>query len=213
MKHVGVCSVLIACCLAAPAWAVRFGEKEPGDGAQPVPLPDAQVQVVDDENYAPWQVYGNGNPYDQSAIAQYNSWPQVCTDGLWDNFCNEQHCHCYKGPKQHCGHGHHLGGGCNSCGTAACGCGKHGLHGYRGKKFINTYSAGSNCAGGDCAGSENATSVDAPTLEMQPTPEPTLQPQPVPEPPAAENASARLLPRANPIRQHLTMPSNWKGVK
>src|SRR5689334_1104279 len=81
MKHIGVCSALIVCCLAAPAWAVRYGDKEPADGAAPVELPAAEVQVLQDEAYTPWQVYGYGSPYDQSAIAGYNAWPQVCSDG------------------------------------------------------------------------------------------------------------------------------------
>jgi len=207
MKHLGVCSVLIACCLAAPAWAVRFGDPTPADGVAPVPVQAGPVEVVPEDNYMPWQIYGNGNPYDQSAIAGYNAWPQVCTDGLWDNFCNEQHCHCYKGPKNHCGHygyGNQFGG-CNSCGR-----------GYQHhKNFTPVNSVRGNCANGNCATSIEATAVDAPTLEMQPVPvpEPALQPQAVPEPPSENQTSARLIPRTNPIRQQFLMPTNWRGVK
>ena len=200
MQHVGVCSVLIACCLTAPAWAVRFGEQEPADGVPPVSLPAGQVPVVQDENYAPWQVYGYGSPYDQSAIAGYTGWPQVCSDGLWDNFCNEQHCHCYQGPQQHYRHGNRFAGGCNNCGPA-------NLHGHRGKRFVGTYSTGGNCAGDD-----RAMPTDLPALELQSNPESTLQSPPVPEPPATENSSTRLLPRSNPIRQPL-LPTLWKSGK
>ncbi len=218
MKHLGVCSVLIACCLTAPAWAVRFGEKAapaPAAGTTPVSLPDAQVQALPEETYMPWQVYGNGSPYDQSAIAGYIAWPQVCTDGLWDNFCNEQHCFCYKGPKHHgghCGFGNQTGG-CNSCGTAACGCGKR----HHGKHFTPVCNTRGNCANGNCATAVNGNSfetqpTDAPALEMQPIAEPALQPQAVPEPPSEEQSSARL-PRFNPARQPSLMPANWRGVK
>lgn len=206
MKQIGVCSALIACCLAAPAWAVRFGDPEPAKEAVPVAQPAGPVEVVPEDTYMPWQVYGYGNPYDQSAIANYNPWPQVCTDGLWDNFCNEQHCCCYKGPKQHCGHcGYGIqAGGCNSCG---------GRHHHRGFTPVN--SVRGNCANGNCATSIEATAVDTPTLEMQPIPasEPALQPQAVPEPPTEDQTSARLLPRMNPVRKQFSMPANWRGVR
>jgi hypothetical protein len=204
MKHLGVCSALIACCLAAPAWAVRFGEPEPADGAAPVTQQAGPVEVVPEDTYMPWQVYGYGSPYDQSAIAGYNAWPQVCTDGLWDNFCNEQHCHCYKGPKHHCGNQF---GGCNSCG---------GRHHH--KEFTPVHSVRGNCANGNCGATVSGPSYEMqsapePSLQPQPVPEPALQPQAVPEPPTEDQNSARMFPRTNPVRQQFLMPANWRGVK
>jgi hypothetical protein len=210
MKQFGVCSVLITCCLAAPARAEKYGEQELADGIAPLSQPQDQIQVAPEDNYAPWQIYGNGNPYGPSALALYNAWPQVCTDGLWDNYCNEQHCHCYKGPHQHgghCGFGNQCGAGnqsigCNDCGTAAFD--SRNRH-FQGKRFVPVNSVRGNCA--------TSTETEGPQLEMQPAPEPTLQPQTVPSPPSEEElSSARLLPRKNPVRQPL-LPANWRGEK
>ena len=206
MKHVGIYPALIACCFATSVWAADQEESATTESNVSLTNAPAPVEVPDEEAYAPWQIYGYA-AYDTSAVARYNGWPQVCVDGLWDNFCNEKHCHCYTGPKQHCHHGMHFQAGCNSCQNFA---GGHLRHGHFKKNCGADSAQPTGCSNGAC-GEELADSVihQGPALEVQPTPELLDPEEPASPSDRPVNTSVELYPETSTPRPLL--PALWRS--